>query len=106
MGVQRYQNGSTVALQPGALEIPLRWRRPRRIFVNSMSDLFHGHVPKDYIDQVFGVMERAHWHQFQVLTKRPGRMAAYLTGFGGGTDGLVRGSAYTGRVLPPNVWLG
>lgn len=55
------------------LEQPLRWRRPRRIFVNSMSDVFHAHFGADLIRSVFEVMEAAHWHQFQVLTKRPGR---------------------------------
>src|SRR6059058_1977150 len=56
MGLQRYRNGFAVTLQPGALELPLHWRQPRRIFVNSMSDLFHGGVPKEFIDQVFDVM--------------------------------------------------
>jgi protein gp37 len=52
------------------LELPLRWRSPKRIFVNSMSDLFHEDVPEDYIKRVFEVMHRANWHQYQVLTKR------------------------------------
>lgn len=106
MGLQRYRNGFTVTLQPSALELPLRWRKPRRIFVNSMSDLFHGSVPREFIDQVFDVMERAHWHQFQVLTKRPGRMVAYLSGLAGVGDRLIRVPAYPGRMPPPNVWLG
>ena len=57
------------------LELPLRWRRPRRIFVNSMSDLFHDDMPLDYVRRVFEVMRRASWHQFQVLTKRAERLA-------------------------------
>jgi protein gp37 len=56
------------------LELPLRWKTPKRIFVNSMSDLFHEDVPTDYIKQVFDVMGRAHWHQYQVLTKRSDRV--------------------------------
>lgn len=56
------------------LDRPLRWRKPQRIFVNSMSDLFHIDVPKDYVRRVFDVMVEAHWHQFQVLTKRSGRL--------------------------------
>jgi protein gp37 len=55
------------------LEMPLRWRRPRRVFVNSMSDVFHAHFSLEMIQRVFDVMNRAHWHQFQVLTKRPER---------------------------------
>jgi protein gp37 len=55
------------------LEMPLHWRRPRRVFVNSMSDVFHAHFSVEMIQRVFDVMNRAHWHQFQVLTKRPER---------------------------------
>lgn len=58
---------------PGRLEQPLHWREPRRIFVNSMSDVFHAHFSLELIQRVFDVMNRAHWHQFQVLTKRPER---------------------------------
>jgi protein gp37 len=68
MGNPRYRNGFAVTLQPDQIELPLRWRRPRRIFVNSMSDLFHELVPEEYIQQVFEVMARAHWHVFQILT--------------------------------------
>jgi protein gp37 len=56
------------------LELPLRWKRPQTIFVNSMSDLFHKNVPFEYIEEVFDVMKRAHWHRFQVLTKRAERL--------------------------------
>ena len=59
---------------PARLETPLHWKKPRRIFVNSLSDLFHLDVPLDYIQQVFEVMQRAHWHQFQILTKRADRL--------------------------------
>jgi protein gp37 len=74
MGQQNYRNGFDVTLQPHMLEHPLRWRKPRRVFVNSMSDLFHNDVPTAYIQQVFDVMSRASWHQFQVLTKRSERL--------------------------------
>lgn len=67
-----------VMVHPEALEIPLRWRRPRKIFVNSMSDLFHESIPDDFIDQVFAVMALAKQHTFQILTKRPDRMKAYM----------------------------
>jgi protein gp37 len=74
MGQKNYRNGFNLTLQPHMLEHPLRWREPRRIFVNSMSDLFHDEVPDEYIMQVFDVMRRAPWHQYQVLTKRSERL--------------------------------
>lgn len=76
MGQANYRNGFELTLQPRMLELPLRWKRPQRIFVNSMSDLFHVGVPLDYILRVFDVMRRANWHSFQVLTKRADRLAA------------------------------
>ncbi len=75
MGSQRYENGFRVTLQPDQIELPLRWRRARRIFVNSMSDLFHEDVPVAYIRKVFQVMAQADWHVFQILTKRSQRLA-------------------------------
>lgn len=74
MGAYSYRNGFQLTLQPQMLDRPLTWRKPQRIFVNSMSDLFHVDVPKDYIRKVFDVMVAASWHQFQVLTKRSGRL--------------------------------
>jgi len=74
MGQSNYRNGFKLTLQPQMLEHPLHWRQPRRIFVNSMSDLFHEDVPLDYIRRVFQVMTRAHWHEYQVLTKRSDRL--------------------------------
>jgi len=71
-----YERGFDLQLRPERLEQPLQWTRPRVIFVNSMSDLFHEDVPEDYIRSVFDVMRRAHWHVFQVLTKRAGRLQA------------------------------
>jgi protein gp37 len=75
MGQERYRNAFQVTLQPDALEAPLRWRTPRIIFVNSMSDLFHKDVPLEHIKRCFAVMEAASQHTFQVLTKRPERVA-------------------------------
>ena len=90
MGSPRYRNGFTVTLQPDQLTLPLRWRRPKRIFVNSMSDLFHEAIPEQYIQRVFEVMGQAYWHSFQILTKRSERLAA-----------LARDLPW-----PPNVWQG
>ncbi len=75
MGQKNYVNGFKLTLQPHMLELPLKWKKPQMIFVNSMSDLFHKGVPTDYIKQVFDVMNEAHWHRFQVLTKRAERVA-------------------------------
>ncbi len=74
MGQHNYANGFALTLQPHMLEIPLRWKTPQVIFVNSMSDLFHKNVPTSYIQQVFDVMVRADWHYYQVLTKRSERL--------------------------------
>ncbi len=77
MGVPQYANGFKLTLQPRALELPMRWKQPRKIFVNSMSDLFQKELPPAYIKQVFGVMNRCPQHSFQILTKRP-EIAAHL----------------------------
>ena len=74
MGQTNYRNGFEITRQPHMLELPLRWKTPKRIFVNSMSDLFHTDVPFSYIEEVFAVMRQAHWHQYQVLTKRSERL--------------------------------
>ncbi len=114
----------TVRLLPDRLDQPIRWRRPRRIFVNSMSDLFHDSVPDDYIAEVFAVMALAQRHTFQVLTKRHGRMrsllnsglfiasvtAAFLrrAGKAGAVSIADPGSVVGARVAwpLPNVWTG
>lgn len=90
MGQLNYRNGFEVTLQEHMLDRPLRWRTPKTIFVNSMSDLFHEDVPLEYIQRVFDVMQRARWHRFQVLTKRANRLAE-LAG---------------DLEWPPNVWMG
>lgn len=79
MGQRNYVNGFSLTLHESALELPLRWKKPQTIFVNSMSDMFHQRVPQDFIVRAFDVMNRAHWHRFQVLTKRADRLAALST---------------------------
>jgi protein gp37 len=74
MGQPNYRNGFKLTLHENALEKPLEWKRPQVIFVNSMSDLFHKDVPLEFVLEVFDVMQRAHWHTFQVLTKRAERL--------------------------------
>lgn len=104
MGQARYQNdgdprtsgpGFGLTLHPDKLEEPSRWRKPRMVFVNSMSDLFHKYVPEEFIQATFGIMEIARQHTFQVLTKRPKRMRHVLSGW-----------AERGWQPPENVWLG
>jgi len=74
MGQPKYTNGFKPTLHPQTLDDPLHWKKPSKIFVNSMSDLFHPAVPLDFIEKVFSTIQRADWHQFQVLTKRSDRM--------------------------------
>jgi protein gp37 len=76
MGNSNYRRGFDVTLQPHMLDHPLRWKHPKRVFVNSMSDIFHEDVPTEYIHRVFSVMNRAYWHQYQILTKRAERLEA------------------------------
>lgn len=90
MGVPRYSDGFRVRLHPDVLELPKTWKKPRTIFVNSMSDLFHDDVPSDYIASVFRVMESVPQHTFQVLTKRSSRLRALASRL----------------PWPRNVWIG
>ncbi len=90
MGQPNYRNGFKVTCHAHALEQPLTWKTPKMIFVNSMSDLFHEDVPDDFILSVFDVMKRAHWHRFQVLTKRDERLAEFASQL----------------EWPTNVWIG
>lgn len=90
MGLEKYRNGFRLTLHPDVLEEPLHWEKPQWIFVNSMSDLFHKDVPFEFIQQIFDVMRRAHWHTFQILTKRAERLLEL--------DPLID--------WPSNVWMG
>ena len=73
-----FETGFDLTLRPARLQQPLLWRRPRMIFVNSMSDLFHKDIPAPFIEAVFDTMEKADWHTFQVLTKRSSLMRNFL----------------------------
>lgn len=115
-GGPAYPNGFDVTLREHKLDQPLRWTQPRRIFVNSMSDLFHDDVPDEYIARVFAIMARAPQHTFQVLTKRHGRMRALLSSSDfreqvfanlGVAKHQASGHLDHFRHWPlPNVWLG
>lgn len=85
-----YEQGFELRLWPERLEMPLQWRKPKTIFVNSMSDLFHEDIPLQFVQKVFDTMEAAHWHTFQILTKRHERLADLASHFR----------------WPPNVWMG
>ncbi len=90
MGNKRYQHGFNVTIHPDLFDVPLKLKKPSMIFVCSMSDLFHEYISYDVIKQIFNVMKQAHWHTFQVLTKRAGRLQL----FSGVYD------------IPDNVWVG
>lgn len=75
VGVPNYANGFEVTLHEELLKLPLKWRKPKIVFVNSMSDLFHEKIPDGFILRIFDVMNRASWHRFQILTKRPDRLS-------------------------------
>lgn len=89
-----FENGFDLTTRPHRLQQPLMWKQPRRIFVNSMSDLFHKEVPRPFIDAVFDTMEAAHWHTFQVLTKRSSLLTRYLA------------KRYGDGKAPAHIWLG
>jgi len=74
MGQPNYRKGFEFSIHPHILKLPLSWRKPQKIFVNSMSDIFHEDAPKDFILEIFNVMVQAHWHIFQILTKRSDRL--------------------------------
>jgi protein gp37 len=90
MGQPNYANGFEITLHRHMLEIPLHWKKPQTIFVNSMGDLFHEDVPVSFIQDVFAIMRRASWHTFQVLTKRSSRLAVLAASLD----------------WPSNVWMG
>jgi len=89
-----FESGFDLTLKPSRLDTPLKWKKSRMIFVNSMSDLFHKNIPVDYISSVFDTMERADWHVFQVLTKRSSLMRSFVN------------KRYSGTKAPEHIWLG
>lgn len=89
-----YEVGFDLTLRPERLEQPLKWKSPKMIFVNSMSDLFHKGVPDEFVDQIFDTMEHADWHVFQALTKRSSRLRNYIN------------KRYKDRPAPAHIWLG
>jgi protein gp37 len=89
-----FENGFDLTLRPERLAQPVKWRQPRRIFVNSMSDLFHKKIPTAFIDSVFDTMDQAEWHIYQVLTKRSSLIVRYLR------------NRYGSKKAPPHIWVG
>ena len=89
-----FETGFDLTLRPDRLQQPLMWRRPRMIFVNSMSDLFHKDIPKSHINAVFDTMEKANWHIYQALTKRSSILQKFING------------RYKDKKVPPHIWLG
>lgn len=89
-----FENGFDLTLRPERISQPLSWKKPRMVFVNSMSDLFHKHIPTEYIAEVFLTMERADWHVFQVLTKRSSLLKKFIN------------KRYVDKPVPKHIWLG
>ena len=89
-----FETGFDLTLRPERLLQPFGWKRPRMIFVNSMSDLFHKRIPGDYIRAVFDTMERADWHTYQVLTKRSSLLQKFIN------------ERYADRLAPSHIWIG
>jgi protein gp37 len=89
-----FENGFDLTIRPERLLQPLDWKKPRMIFVNSMSDLFHKAVPKQHIAKVFDTMERANWHVYQILTKRSSLLQKFVN------------DRYKTRLAPPHMWFG
>lgn len=109
----KYRDGFAVRTHEKALTIPLKWREPRRVFVNSMSDQWHSDVPREFSDRMFAVMALAPQHTFQILTKRPGRAAQYLNATSERLTAIIAamqaltGETRTALTWPlPNVWIG
>lgn len=90
MGQNNYAKGFEIATHESALELPLNWKKPQTIFVNSMSDLFHREVPLSFVQKVYEIMKRAYWHRFQILTKRSKRLF----------------DLHASLPWPENVWMG
>jgi len=96
MGVAKYRRGFRFTEHDGEVSRPLYWKKPRKVFVNSMSDLFHERATGGFVSRCFGTMMEANWHIYQVLTKRPRRMAAFSRVF----------EKEHGHPIPPHVWMG
>ena len=96
MGIKKYKNEFEYTEHPQDLELPLTWKKPRKIFVNSMSDLFHQKSKMEFVGKCFHVMMQANWHTYQVLTKRPTKMAEFSVLF----------NKYFGHDIPQHIWMG
>jgi len=96
MGLKKYKKEFKFTEHPRELELPLHWKTPRKIFVNSMSDLFHEEATMEFIGRCFFTMMQANWHTYQILTKRPKKMAEFSQLF----------SRYFGHEIPSHIWMG
>lgn len=91
MGKTKYKSGFKFTIHEDSLDLPQRWKAPRKIFVNSMSDLFHELMPDKFLEECFATMTKADWHIYQILTKRPDRMLAFAKRYG---------------KIPQHIWMG
>lgn len=103
MGNQKYTKGFKFTLHEDALDLPLRWKVPRKVFVNSMSDLFHEQMPQEFLEKCFDVMIQADWHIYQILTKRPDRMFDFSKHFGRIPDHIWLGTSVESSLYTPRI---
>ncbi len=96
MKINKYRNNFKFTQHENEVDLPLRWKKPRKVFVNSMSDLFHEDVEMDFVGRCFFTMVQAHWHIYQILTKRPERMHEFSRTF----------TAYSNSPIPNHIWMG
>lgn len=96
MGLKKYKNNFKFTQHESDVELPLQWKKSRKIFVNSMSDLFHEEAEMEFVGRCFFTMVKANWHIYQILTKRPDKMSEFSTMF----------SKYFGFPIPNHIWMG
>ena len=96
MGIKKYKNNFRFTQHEAEIELPLKWKKPKKIFVNSMSDLFHENAKMEFVASCFNTMTKANWHIYQILTKRPKKMAEFSNMF----------YSYFGFQIPNNIWMG
>ena len=96
MGIKKYKNNFKFTQHEAEIELPLKWKKPKKIFVNSMSDLFHENAKMEFVARCFNTMTIANWHIYQILTKRPKKMAEFSNMF----------YSYFGFQIPNNIWMG
>jgi protein gp37 len=105
MGKPKYKAGFRFTIHEDAIDLPLKWKAPRKIFVNSMSDLFHELMPDTFLEECFTTMTKADWHIYQILTKRPDRMLAFAKRYGKIPEHIWMGTSVESQLYVPRIKL-